>query len=70
MALGHSLVQSNGPFLEAAEVDMIMLTYSDIKFSPASLRALESVGWIMRQVSSGEHPLRASWCTLNPTFYY
>ena len=50
MAMGHSLVKTNGPFLKAAGVDMIMLTYPDINFSPGSLRALESVGWTMRKV--------------------
>lgn len=51
MALGHSLVKTNGPFFKAAGVDMVMLTYPDIKFSAGSLRALESVGWTMRKVS-------------------
>lgn len=51
IALGHSLVQTNGDFVKAAGVDMILLTYPDINFLPGSLKALESVGWKMRQVS-------------------
>lgn len=51
VALGHSLVHSNGDFFKAAGVEMILLTYPDIKFLPNRLRALESVGWKVRQVS-------------------
>lgn len=49
--LGHSLLQTNGPFLNATGVDMVMLTYPDIKLAPASLRALQAVGWRLREVS-------------------
>lgn len=49
--LGHSLVRTNGPFLEADGIDMLLLTNPDITFGPASLRALGTVGWQLRQAS-------------------
>lgn len=51
LVLGHSLVQSNGPFMEAEGVDMLMLTYPDSAFPPATLDSLQAVGWKMRNVS-------------------
>ena len=50
VALGYSMAQSNGDFLKAARVELILLTYYDIKFSEKSIRALKAVGWKMRQV--------------------
>lgn len=46
------MIKSNGAYFTAAGVDMILLTYSDIEFSPGSLTAIERVGWKMRQVRS------------------
>lgn len=51
VALGYSMAQSNGDYFKAVGVDMILLTYSDIKFSLKSVREIEAVGWKMRQVS-------------------
>lgn len=50
VALGYSMAQSNGDYFKAVGVDMILLTYSDIKFSLKSVREIEAVGWKMRQV--------------------
>lgn len=54
LALGHSLVQTNGAFLQSAAVDMVMLTYPDISFTAASLHTLKAVGWQLRQASRAD----------------
>lgn len=51
ITLGHSMTQSNGAFFKEAGIEMILLTFSDVEFSPASSKALEAVGWKFRQVS-------------------